>query len=84
MVWHLCHVMETCTSPASAYVSEMIDLATVHTLLPIGWALSWWMVGTAIIAAPFQGHLGTCLHISLILLESPFHYPYLIKLFCLC
>ena len=47
---HLLYVMYSCISPASSDFSEVIDLAAVCTLLPIGWALSGWMAGTTITA----------------------------------
>ena len=40
--WFLFYVMENCISSASENFSEVIDLAAVCTLLPIGQTLSGW------------------------------------------
>ena len=72
LVWFLLYVMNSCISPASAYLSEVIDLVTVHTLLPIGQPMSWWMAGTTITTAFLCRCSEMCLPISHIVFESPF------------
>ena len=72
----------SCISPASAYFSEVINIATVHTLLSIGWELPGWMAGTAIIPALLFRQFGMCFYISPIVSEFPFYYLYLVRLFC--
>ena len=69
-------------SPTSADLSEVVDLATLHTLLPIGKAFSGWMARTTITATLICGHFGTCLWFAQIASLSPFYCLYLVKHLC--
>ena len=72
LVWFLFLVMNGSISPTSADLSKVVNLATLHTLLPNGWALSGWMAGNTITAPLLHRHFGMYFSdcVSVILLLS--------------
>ena len=69
--WYLLDVEDSCTSPAPEHLCEVVNLATVHALLPIGQELSLWMVWTTLIAALLCGALAyVCVYLPLYLNPS--------------
>ena len=64
--------MDGSNSPTSADFSKVVDLATLHALLPIGQVLSGWKTGPTITGTLLHGNFLTCLQVSQIVSLSLF------------